>query len=100
MFISFLIIPFFHIQYLLDVMRIGVIFGLQSLILFVFVFSNKNTSRRKKIIPKITISIIFALYICLVVCCVVLGYSNVLPYNTDTTVPWSSDSTYIQKTAE
>ena len=96
MFISFLIIPFFHIQYLLDVMRIGVIFGFQSIILFVFVFFNPNSRK----IPRISISIISAIYICLIVFCAAVGYSNVLPYNTDTTVPWSSDSTYIQKNPE
>ena len=99
-FTLFMVIPFFREQYLIDVMRIGAVFGFQSIILFGFIFLNKETHRDANTISKIIISVISATYICIIIFCFILGSSYILPYNTDTTVPWGSDSTYIQKAAE
>ena len=95
MFMFFTIIALFRGQYLLDVMRIGVIFVFQSILLFTFVFSDKKNS--KSIISKISICVISSIYICLLIFCIILGSINTFPYNTDTTVPWDSGSTYVQK---
>ncbi len=95
MFMFFVIIALFRGQYLLDVMRIGVIFVFQSFILFLFVFSDKKIN--KSFSSKISIYIISSIYICLLIFCVILGSYNNFPYNTDTTVPWDSGSTYVQK---
>jgi hypothetical protein len=100
MFIFFIIIALFRGfrgQYTIDVMRIGAIFGFQSIILFVFVFFDKHTREIRTLYSKIPVYIVTAVYVCLLVCCVILGSYNAFPYNTDTTVPWGSDSTYAEK---
>lgn len=97
MFIFFMIVALFQGQYLLDVMRIGVIFAFQSIILFSFAFANKNAMEEHAFTSRIPIYIITSIYICLLVFCVILGSASAVPYNTDTTVPWGSDSTYVQK---
>ena len=97
MFIFFMIIALFRGQYLLDVIRIGVIYGFQSIILFAFVFFDKNRKHDKKYVSRISIYVITSIYACLLVFCAIWGASNSFPYNTDTTVSWGSDSTYEQK---
>ncbi len=98
MFIFFLIMALFggfSGQSMIDVFRIGAIFGFQSVILFIFVIC--DTNRRKTFTTKLSIGIITAIYVSLLAFCVFLGYWNAFPYNTDTTVPWGSDSAYIWK---
>lgn len=97
MFIFFMIVALFQGQYLLDVMRIGVIFGFQSIMLFTFAFTNKSAIKNHALFSKIPIYLIASIYVCLLIFCVILGSVSAFPYNTDTTVPWDSDSTYVQK---
>lgn len=96
-FVSFIIIALFQGQYLLDIIRIGIIYGFQSIILYTFVVLNKNSRKEKRAVSRIPIYVLTSIYACLLVFCAIWGSPNSFPYNTDTTVSWSSDSTYEQK---
>ena len=96
-FVSFIIIALFQNQYLLDIIRIGIIYGFQSIILYTFVMLDISIRKENKAASRIPIYVLTSIYACLLVFCAIWGSPNSFPYNTDTTVSWGSDSTYEQK---
>jgi UDP-N-acetylglucosamine:LPS N-acetylglucosamine transferase len=92
MFLFFIVISLFQNRYIIDVMRIGVIFGFQGIILFVFIFLSNATKN-----GKVRFSIILSIFIFIVLFYAILGLSNAFPYNSDTIVPWKSGATYRER---
>ncbi len=92
MFLFFIVISLFQKHYIIDVMRIGVIFGFQGIMLFVFIFLDKAKSN-----GRIRFSIILSIFIFIVLFYAILDLSNAFPYNSNTIVPWKSGATYRER---